>query len=42
MYMAPEILEEKDITFKVDSYSMGMTLWTILSGSLPIGYHAIA
>lgn len=34
-YVAPEVLEYKEITFKVDNFALGVILYYMLSGFLP-------
>eukprot|EP01097_Dermamoeba_algensis_P005996 TRINITY_DN3774_c0_g1_i1.p1 TRINITY_DN3774_c0_g1~~TRINITY_DN3774_c0_g1_i1.p1 ORF type:complete len:520 (+),score=48.87 TRINITY_DN3774_c0_g1_i1:147-1706(+) len=39
LYMAPEVLQNKRITKKVDVYSFGIVLWELLTGEAPFPSH---
>ena len=42
LYMAPELLERGDATFASDVYSLGVLLFFLLSGRLPVEGHTVA
>ncbi|CAI2164943.1 5795_t:CDS:1, partial [Funneliformis geosporum] len=38
-YIAPEVINGKEYTFKSDIYSIGMLMWEISSGQQPFTYY---